>query len=84
MQISPLHVYHHASMLLLSDLGCSRYSWAAFALPLMLNSLVHVFLYAYYGAAAAKVRVPGRWKRALTEMQVLFGNRFFFYNFYKI
>lgn len=23
-QVSPLHVYHHASMLLLSDLGCTR------------------------------------------------------------
>jgi hypothetical protein len=39
-QISPLHVYHHASMLLLSDLGCSQYSWPAFSMPLMLNALV--------------------------------------------
>lgn len=39
-QISTLHVYHHASMVLLADLGYTRYAWAAFAMPLMLNALV--------------------------------------------
>eukprot|EP00095_Tigriopus_kingsejongensis_P012557 maker-scaffold1273_size51358-snap-gene-0.10 protein:Tk12557 transcript:maker-scaffold1273_size51358-snap-gene-0.10-mRNA-1 annotation:"conserved hypothetical protein" len=38
-QVSLLHVYHHASMLLLSDLGYTRYAWAAFSMPLMLNAL---------------------------------------------
>ena len=40
-QISTLHVYHHASMVLLSDLGYSQYAWAAFSMPLMLNALVN-------------------------------------------
>ena len=39
-QISSLHVYHHATMVLLSDLGYTKYSWAAFSMPLMLNALV--------------------------------------------
>ena len=39
-QISNLHVYHHSSMLLISDIGCTRYNWGAFSMPLMLNSLV--------------------------------------------
>ena len=68
-QISPLHVYHHASMLLLSDLGYTRYAWAAFAMPLMLNALVHVFLYMYYAATAAGLDL-GHWKRRLTELQI--------------
>ena len=68
-QISTLHVYHHASMLLLSDLGYSQYAWAAFAMPLMLNALVHVFLYLYYALTAAGFS-PGFWKRRLTELQI--------------
>ena len=39
-QVSPLHVYHHATMLLLSEIGYKKYYWAAFAMPLMLNALV--------------------------------------------
>ncbi|XP_059098209.1 elongation of very long chain fatty acids protein 5-like [Tigriopus californicus] len=68
-QISPLHVYHHASMLLLSDLGYTRYAWAAFAMPLMLNALVHVFLYLYYGLTAMGWQPS--WKRRLTELQIV-------------
>jgi len=56
------------SMLLLSDIGYTTYPFPAFAFPLMLNSLVHVFLYAYYGLSAAG-HTPG-WKKRLTEMQV--------------
>ncbi len=40
-QISTLHVYHHASMILLSELGYTKYAWAAFSMPLMLNALVN-------------------------------------------
>ena len=43
-QVSPLHVYHHATMLLLSEIGYKKYYWAAFAMPLMLNALVRIFL----------------------------------------
>merc|ERR1711953_1140132 len=43
-QVSPLHVYHHATMLILSEIGYRKYCWAAFAMPLMLNAFVHVVL----------------------------------------
>ena len=43
-QVSPLHVYHHATMLLLSEIGYRKYYWAAFAMPLMLNALVILFI----------------------------------------
>ena len=39
-QVSPLHVYHHATMLILSEMGYRKYAWAAFAMPLTLNALV--------------------------------------------
>lgn len=39
-QVSTLHVYHHASMLILSEMGYKKYAWAAFAMPLTLNALV--------------------------------------------
>ena len=55
-QISPLHVYHHSSMLLLSECGYTKYSWPAFAMALMLNSLVHVVLYLYYGLTGIGIR----------------------------
>ena len=67
-QISPLHVYHHASMLLLSDLAYSKYPYANFAVGLMLNSFVHVVLYAYYGLTAAGFNP--QWKKRLTELQI--------------
>lgn len=68
-QVSTLHVYHHATMLLLSEIGYKKYFWAAFAMPLMLNALVHVFLYLYYGLTAIGYQPP--WKQRLTEMQIL-------------
>ncbi|TRY80605.1 hypothetical protein TCAL_03002 [Tigriopus californicus] len=57
-QISPLHVYHHASMLLLSDLGYTRYAWAAFAMPLMLNALALLFGLACLSSSISVLGVP--------------------------
>jgi len=68
-QVSPLHVYHHATMLILSEMGYRKYAWASFAMPLTLNALVHVVLYLYYGLTAVGIQ-PG-WKKKLTEMQII-------------
>lgn len=68
-QVSPLHVYHHATMLILSEMGYTKYAWAAFAMPLMLNALVHVVLYLYYGLTG--IGIYPQWKRQLTEIQLL-------------
>ncbi|XP_066304980.1 very long chain fatty acid elongase 5-like [Branchiostoma lanceolatum] len=70
-QMSFLHVYHHTSILLLSDFCYHHYPWAAMAVPLGLNSLVHVFLYLYYGLSAAFPDKPLTWKRRVTELQIV-------------
>ena len=66
-----LQVYHHCSVLLLSDLAYHSYQWPPVAMGLCLNSFVHVFLYLYYGQSAL---YPGQrpvWKRRLTQLQIL-------------
>lgn len=63
-----LHVWHHTSVMF------EMFSWLEFSMVLgvygmMFNTLVHVFMYAYYAAALLNIRVP--WKRALTSLQIL-------------
>ena len=70
-QISFLHVYHHSSMIILSDLAYHIYPWPAFAVYLALNSIVHVVLYAYYGLSALSPENPPKWKKFLTQFQIL-------------
>ena len=72
-QISFLHVYHHASMLILSDMARqSQYNWPSVAIILGLNSAVHVLMYFYYFLSALN---PGgakpSWRQRLTEFQIL-------------
>ncbi|KAK3782135.1 hypothetical protein RRG08_032893 [Elysia crispata] len=70
-QISFLHVYHHASMLLLSDMSYRFYPWQSIATFLCINSLVHVVLYLYYGLTAMDPNNPPRWKKEVTQIQIL-------------
>ncbi|XP_046863671.1 elongation of very long chain fatty acids protein 4-like isoform X2 [Xenia sp. Carnegie-2017] len=70
-QISFLHVYHHCSVLILSDMAYHSYQWPPVGFVLCMNSFVHVFLYMYYGQSAL---FPGErpwWKRRLTQLQIL-------------
>ena len=69
-QISFLHVYHHSSMLLLSDMTYHSYPYVAISLYLGLNSAVHVLLYLYYGLSALYPANPQEWKRFLTQFQI--------------
>ncbi|XP_067828459.1 very long chain fatty acid elongase 4-like [Heptranchias perlo] len=70
-QISFLHVYHHCSMLILSDLTYHYYPWPAIAPFLALNSLIHVFLYFYYGQSALNPIQRPAWKKRMTQLQIL-------------
>lgn len=70
-QISFLHVYHHASMLILSDIGYHFYPFSAIATYLALNSAVHVLLYFYYGMTALYPNNPPQWKKFLTQFQII-------------
>ncbi|XP_050498401.1 elongation of very long chain fatty acids protein-like [Diabrotica virgifera virgifera] len=47
-QISVLHVYHHSSSLVLAFLATKFIPGGMFALPVMMNLLIHVFMYTYY------------------------------------
>ena len=69
-QISFLHVYHHSSMLLLSDLSRSYYAWPCIAVFLAMNSFVHVLLYLYYGLTALFPSNPPQWKKQMTQIQI--------------
>ncbi|XP_067876704.1 very long chain fatty acid elongase 5-like [Heterodontus francisci] len=70
-QISFLHVYHHCSMLILSDLTYHYYPWPAIAPFLALNSLIHVLLYFYYGQSALNPVQRPVWKKRMTQLQIL-------------
>ncbi|XP_076460330.1 very long chain fatty acid elongase 4-like [Babylonia areolata] len=69
-QISFLHIYHHSSMLLLSELGATFYPWPAIAIFLAMNSFVHIVLYLYYGLTALSPDSPPTWKKQMTQIQI--------------
>lgn len=69
-QISFLHVYHHSSILLLSDVAYHMYPWPGIAFYLMNNSFVHIVLYTYYGLSALFPDRSFPWKRHITELQI--------------
>ncbi|ESO84023.1 hypothetical protein LOTGIDRAFT_108275 [Lottia gigantea] len=69
-QISFLHVYHHASMLLLSEIGYNSYVWSSIATIFAINSFVHVVLYLYYGLTALFPNNPPKWKKLVTQIQI--------------
>lgn len=70
-QISFLHVYHHCSMLLLSDISYHQYPWPCISFYLAINCFVHVVLYLYYGLTALFPDKTFPWKKHITEMQLL-------------
>ena len=70
-QISFLHIYHHSSMVILSNYAYKFSAWPCIAVMLGLNSMVHVVLYFYYGLSALQPGQPPSWKQRLTELQIL-------------
>ncbi|XP_037070852.1 elongation of very long chain fatty acids protein 4-like isoform X2 [Pollicipes pollicipes] len=69
-QISVLHVYHHTSMVLLTDYFYHLAPWPAISFPVMVNAFVHVCLYTYYGMTSSSISVPLQWKRRMTQLQI--------------
>ena len=70
-QISFLHVFHHSTMLLLSDVTYHYYPYVGIVMYFGLNSLVHVFLYLYYGLSALQLENLVHWKKHLTQFQIV-------------
>ncbi len=69
-QVTFLHVYHHATMLLLTDYTCHNTTWPAICFMYCINSIVHIFLYFYYGISAWYPNYNIPWKHKLTEIQL--------------
>lgn len=72
-QITVLHVYHHCTMLFIWWVGTKYVAGGQAFFPAMINSFVHIFMYAYYGLAVfgESVRPYLFWKRYLTQMQLV-------------
>lgn len=70
-QISVLHVYHHASILMLSEYAYTYGNWPAISVPLGLNGIIHVFMYFYYGQCALHPGQRPAWKKSLTQLQLI-------------
>ncbi|KQK13650.1 elongation of fatty acids protein 3-like [Brachypodium distachyon] len=65
-----LHVYHHAVVIVMC------YLWLAtrqslMPVALVTNATVHVVMYGYYLCCSLGLRWPPRWKRAVTELQIV-------------
>ncbi|XP_027339000.1 elongation of fatty acids protein 3-like [Abrus precatorius] len=63
-----LHVYHHATVLLMSYLWLQT-SQSLFPIALLTNASVHVIMYSYYFLSSLGIRPS--WKRAVTDCQIL-------------
>ncbi|XP_049628049.1 elongation of very long chain fatty acids protein 4-like isoform X3 [Suncus etruscus] len=72
-QLTFLHVYHHGTMLLNWWAGVKYVPGGQAFFVGMLNSLVHIFMYLYYGLASLgpQVRPYLWWKRYLTVLQLV-------------
>ncbi len=81
-QITFLHIYHHASMLLLSDYAYHVTPWPAIGFILAINSFVHVVLYWYYGVSVVNAEAVMSLKPRLTELQIFQFFIDFIYAFY--
>ena len=75
-QLSFLHLWHHATIVVVW--GWVVNTWptaeeggsAAYAYGAWVNSCIHVIMYAYYGVAAAGVKIPTPIKKGVTTCQL--------------
>lgn len=72
-QLTFLHKYHHSSMFLVWWTAAKFVPGGSAIIPIVVNSLVHVLMYAYYGLSALGPRVQKYlwWKRHLTMIQLI-------------
>lgn len=71
-QVTFLHVYHHTTMVCLWWIGIKWVAGGQSFLSAMINSMVHVIMYAYYGMSAVpSLKKYLWWKRHLTQFQLI-------------
>ena len=68
-QVSFLHVYHHATIGIAWYIGVRLMSTGDSYFGALANSIIHVFMYAYYALALMKINCV--WKRFLTVGQLV-------------
>ncbi|KAL7491727.1 hypothetical protein ACHAWT_001015 [Skeletonema menzelii] len=68
-QVSFLHIYHHATIAWAWWIAITFSPGGDVYFGALLNSFIHVMMYAYYALALLKVQCP--WKRFLTQAQLL-------------
>lgn len=77
-QLSPLHIYHHSSILLVAWLAVKWTPTGSSFLAPMINCFIHVIMYIYYGLAllgtitrSSTIRKYLWWKQYLTVLQLI-------------
>lgn len=68
-QVSFLHIYHHTTIAWAWWIAVTCSPGGDIYFGALLNSIIHVMMYAYYALALLKVSCP--WKRYLTQAQLL-------------
>ncbi|XP_052869827.1 elongation of very long chain fatty acids protein 4-like [Anopheles cruzii] len=72
-QLTFLHVYHHSTMFSFWWIGIKWVPSGSTFLPAMVNSFIHVLMYAYYGLSAVGPHMNKYlwWKKYLTILQLI-------------
>ncbi|KAM7356752.1 very long chain fatty acid elongase 4-like isoform 1-T1 [Cochliomyia hominivorax] len=72
-QLTPLHIYHHSTMFPLWWIAIKWVPTGSSFFPALINSLVHVFMYTYYGLSACGPLIKKYlwWKKYLTAIQLI-------------
>jgi len=68
-QITFLHMYHHILIIWAWFFVCKYACGGDAYFGMFCNSLIHVFMYSYYGLALLKINTP--WKKWLTNLQLV-------------
>ncbi|XP_031327401.1 elongation of very long chain fatty acids protein 1-like [Photinus pyralis] len=74
-QVSPLHVFHHASTVFCAWVGVKFYPGGMSSIPIILNSIVHIVMYSYYFLSSLGPGVQRKWlqpiKPIVTRIQII-------------
>ncbi|XP_028404844.1 elongation of very long chain fatty acids protein 4-like [Dendronephthya gigantea] len=71
-QVSFLHVYHHATMVIVTWIGIKWFGGGQSFFSCMANSFVHIIMYVYYAMSAVPLLKKYLWwKKYLTQLQLI-------------
>ncbi|XP_073828475.1 very long chain fatty acid elongase 4-like [Musca autumnalis] len=72
-QLTPLHIYHHSTMLPLWWIAAKYVPTGSAFFPPLVNSFIHVIMYTYYALSACGPAIQKYlwWKKYLTALQLI-------------